>query len=269
MSTYLVGDIQGCLAPLQALLDEVRFNPKTDQLLCAGDLLNRGPDSLETMHFLMSLGGAVRSVLGNHDLHFLAIAFGNESEGIDAHLRPLLEAPDRDAICAWLRRCPLLIEDQAERYLLTHAGVPHIWSRQVTVSAARELEAVIQGDQADQYFAKIYGNKPHTWRDDLQGMKRLRAITNYFTRMRFINGAGRLNLKYSGDAKSLGGDYFPWYSRRHPSWDQYRFFFGHWAALNGITHQPQVIALDAGCVWGGCLRLCRLEDLRFFDYDCS
>lgn len=269
MATYFIGDIHGCLAPLKSLLAQVDFNPRQDRMLCAGDLINRGPESLETVRFLMGLGDAVLSVLGNHDLHFLALAHGNESEGLDASLRPLLEAPDRDAICTWLRQCPLLIEDQAANYLLTHAGVPHIWSRTQAIAAARELEAVIQGSEAAHYFAKMYGNKPHTWKDKLQGINRLRASTNYFTRMRFINAKGSLNFNHTGVASSLAGDYFPWYNMRHPSWGLRQFFFGHWAALGGVTQAENVVALDTGCVWGQCLRMCRLEGMQFFHSDCS
>lgn len=268
MTSYIVGDIQGCLDPLKRLLEQVRFDTANDKLICTGDLVNRGPESLKTLRFLTSLGESVESVLGNHDLHLLAVYYGGQPVRTGDSLNRLLTAPDCEALCAWLRQRPMLIVEDDSQYLVTHAGVPHIWDRQTTLACAAELEAMLRSETAPDYLRMMYGNEPDQWRHDLTGMGRLRLITNYFTRMRILNQDGRLALDYTGDPENIPASYFPWFNSRHPSWQGYRFFFGHWAALRGHCPQPDVYALDTGCVWGGRMRLCCLDSNEFFEQPC-
>ena len=268
MANYIVGDIQGCLDPLHRLLDQVRFNPTVDRLICTGDLINRGPKSLETLKFLRSLGGSAEAVLGNHDLHLLAIYYGNQPLKASDTLGGILAATDCAELCQWLRMRPLLIEDTGQRWLSTHAGLPHIWDRQTVTKCARELEAMIQGPNHVDYFQAMYGNKPAIWDQHSTGMDRLRVITNYLTRMRIINAEGRLQLQHKDKPVNLPSGYFPWFERRHADWQNYRFFFGHWASLEGKTNNDWAIALDAGCVWGGSMCLYRVEDDRKFFCEC-
>lgn len=269
MAHYLVGDIQGCLAPLQRLLDQVAFDPASDRLLCAGDLVNRGPDSLATLRFLKTLGDSVQAVLGNHDLHLLAIYYGGAPPNPSDTLSATLAAPDCDSLCEWLRQQPMLIENTKHRYLLVHAGIPHIWSRKTTLECAKELEQAIRGDDCSTYFQAMYGNQPTSWHADLSGTDRLRTITNYLSRMRVINAAGTLDLSYRGNLSGLPGGYFPWFARRHPDWQDYKVFFGHWAALNGNIPSTWAKGLDTACVWGGRMRFYRVKDGALFHSDCA
>lgn len=268
MVSYVVGDIQGCLQPLQQLLEKVRFDPAADRLICAGDLVNRGPQSLQTLRFLVSLGDSALAVLGNHDLHLLAIYYGQRPIKKDDSLDALLAAPDCEMLCQWLKNRPVLIENEEAGYLVTHAGIPHIWDRQTARQCAAELEAVLRGDGAENYFRFMAGNKPAQWHDELVGMDKLRIITNYFTRMRIINQNGRLELNYKGGLEAVPSPYFPWFNKRHASWQNDSFFFGHWSALAGQCPQTDVYALDTGCIWGGCLRLHCIESGEIFDQAC-
>lgn len=270
MSSYAVGDIQGCLDPLKRLLQMCDFDLKKDRLICVGDLVNRGRQSLETLRFLKSLGTSMTGVIGNHDLHLLAIHYGGHPPRPTDTLDDILKAPDREALCHWLASRPILIEDADQGYVFSHAGIPHIWDRKTTIACARELEAAIQNPQGQtDYFQKLYGDHPDLWDPQLTGMDRLKIITNYFTRMRLINLEGRLDLKYKGAPTHTSSGYFPWFERRHQDWADYRFFFGHWGALRGLTDKSWAIALDTGCVWGECLCAYRLEDGQRFYCTCD
>lgn len=262
MSRYIVGDLQGCLDPLRRLLDEVKFSTGSDQLLCVGDLINRGPQSADTLRFLKTLGGSAEAVLGNHDLHLLAVRYGNHSLGASDTLSDLLAAPDSDELCEWLRMRPMLIEDPDERYLVVHAGIPHVWDRATAIACARELETAIQGVNHTRYFQVMYGDHPTMWHQGLSGMERLRVITNYLSRMRIVDNEGRLELSYKDKPDKLPKGYFPWFERRHSDWQGYRFFFGHWASLEGKTTTDWAKALDTGYVWGRSMCLYCLEDKR-------
>ena len=267
MSTYAIGDLQGCLAPFDALLDEIRFNPDHDRLLLAGDLVNRGPDSLGALRRVHELRDNARVVLGNHDLHLLAVALGGHSPKRKDTLHDILDAPDHDRLIQWLRQQHLCVHDAGRNLVMAHAGLPHIWSVEQAVACAREVEAVIRDDQASEYFSQMYGNQPETWCDTLTGMDRWRVITNYFTRMRFIASDGRLELATKESADQAPEGYAPWFT--YPRQDDVKVVFGHWAALEGNTGSDRFIGLDTGCVWGGALTMMNLDTGEKIHCDCG
>lgn len=251
MASYAVGDIQGCLEPLKALLDKVSFS-STDTLWVAGDLVNRGPHSLETLRFIKSLGDQCKVVLGNHDLHLLALNSTDAQLKPSDTLFPIFAAHDRTPLLTWLQSQPMLHYDAALDTVMTHAGVPPCWNLQQAQTHAKALQDILQSDKATSFFATMYGNQPDLWHEHLTGMDRLRCITNYFTRMRFITPQGRLNLTYSGKPDSSTDEpssLLPWFDL--PSAVTSRQVFGHWAALQGETGKEHIINLDMGCVWGG------------------
>ena len=260
MATYIVGDLQGCLTSLQALLAHVGF-AKDDRLWCVGDLVNRGPASLATLRFCRDLGARFTTTLGNHDLHFLAMVYGGHPHLPGDTLQALLDAPDCTELAEWLRHQPLLVE--AQDHLLVHAGVPHIWDLATTRKNARLVEAAIRGAEHKAFFRKMYGNEPARWAEALTGMERLRAIVNYFTRMRLVDAGGGMEFAHKGGLEQTPTGYKPWFA--HPSQLSGTIVFGHWAALNGVAPHschPRTRAhgLDTGCVWGRALTAMRLED---------
>ena len=259
MAVFAVGDIQGCYDELRQALDAVAFDPAKDHLWCVGDLVNRGPKSLETLRFVRGLGSAAICVLGNHDLHLLALAAGNARHENEDSLKAVLDAPDRDELLHWLRYRPLAHHDPALDWLMVHAGLPPQWDLDTTLSCAREVEAVLRGDGHRDYFLQMYGNKPNRWDPALHGMERWRFITNCLTRLRFCGPDGRLALKEKGPPGSQKAGRLPWFE--HPqrvSRDQ-RIVFGHWSTL-GYAARHNVWALDTGCLWGGALTLLRLDE---------
>lgn len=267
MATYVVGDIQGCFKPLQCLLDSVAFDPARDRLWSVGDIVNRGPQSLETLRFLKQLGSSFRMVLGNHDLHLLAVAHGDKAIKKGDTLDDILIAPDRDELLDWLRHQPLLfIEDD---YVLVHAGIPHIWSIEKTAALAREVERILHGDRCREFFQHMYGNTPDRWSESLRGMDRLRVITNYLTRMRILTADGTLDLHYKGSADNVPAGFRPWFNY-YPvdATPQHQVLFGHWAALACQLNLPGMHALDSGCVWGKQLSMLRIDDQVRLQCDC-
>ncbi|HLV76496.1 MAG TPA: symmetrical bis(5'-nucleosyl)-tetraphosphatase [Marinobacter sp.] len=267
MTDYAIGDIQGCYQRLLDVLAKVDFSPSRDRLWVAGDLINRGPASLQTLRYLHRLGGSVRVVLGNHDLHLLAVALGGHNPKRKDTLHDILEAPDRDELIRWLRQQNLCLHDAARNLLMVHAGLPHIWSVEQAMTHAGEVEAVIRGEQAGEYFRGMYGNQPEGWCDTLVGMERWRVITNYFTRMRFIAPDGRLELTTKEAAEDAPPGYAPWFT--YPRRDDIRVVFGHWAALEGKTGRERYIGLDTGCVWGGALTMMNLDSGERIHCDCG
>ncbi len=278
MAVYAIGDVQGCYAELQLLVDKIGFQPGQDQLWFAGDLVNRGPDSLSVLRFVRDLGDDAITVLGNHDLHLLALAYGERQPNRSDTLQSVLDAPDRDVLIDWLRTQPLFY--QRDGFVMTHAGIPPIWSVDQTAALAREVEQILSGSGISAFLEVMYGNEPDLWRDDLRGGARLRTITNYLTRMRALEPGGRLNLKFKETLSELPEPCRPWFAyyaeedtarellgqslngdRNEPAIE---LLFGHWAALNGRTGLPFIHALDTGCVWGGALTAMRLQDRRRF-----
>lgn len=250
MPTYAVGDIQGCCDEFEELLDRLHFDPARDRLWLVGDLVNRGPRSLAVVRRVLALGDAVSVVLGNHDLHLMAIHYGGHPTKPGDTFTDILKADDLGEICAWMRQWPLLVVDEGLGYAMSHAGIPHIWTLAQAQALAHEVEQVIRGNDFREYFAHMYGNEPACWRDDLHGLDRWRAITNYFTRMRLMDENGCLDFAYKGDLQSIPLNWHPWYQLRARNPLPVRLIFGHWAALGGETSSPEIVALDTGCVWG-------------------
>ena len=269
MSTYAIGDIQGCYKPLRKLLDSVDFKPGKDQLWCVGDLINRGPRSLDTLRFLRDMGNNVTIVLGNHDLHFLAIHYGATLNRNKDTLQELLDAPDCAELSAWLRSKPLAhyecIETQQgpKNYLMVHAGIAPQWTIEKTLALAAEVELTLQGPHFLAFLENMYGDTPRRWKSKLAGYERLRVITNYLTRMRFCNEKGKLDLQVKEGLLFTPVGYKPWFEFEQLT-PAINILFGHWAALEGHTGNPNVFALDTGCVWGRELSMLRLEDHKLF-----
>jgi bis(5'-nucleosyl)-tetraphosphatase (symmetrical) len=272
MSTYAIGDIQGCYKELQQLLALINFDPKHDTLWCTGDLVNRGPQSLEVLRFFKSLGERAISVLGNHDLHLLVIAYGfTEYLNEDDTFNEILAAPDREELMEWLRHLPFLHHDAERDLTLIHAGLPPQWDLKLAIKNAREVESVLRGKRFKDYLAHLYGNKPRKWSSDLEGWDRMRFITNCFTRLRYCNAEGKLALKRKGSPSeelldNKEGDY-PWFMVPKRESRHHRIIFGHWSTL-GYRDDHSIYALDTGCLWGGSLTALRLEDRKVFCIDC-
>jgi len=272
MSTYVVGDIQGCLQPLECLLDAVDFTPGEDVLWSVGDLVNRGPDSLQVLRFLYRMRDDLVAVLGNHDLHLLAVAADVRAAAPNDTLDAILAAPDRDELLDWLARLPLI--HNGGGYTLVHAGIPPQWSLAQASHHAREVEEALRGPQRAAFLDAMYGNEPAQWSEHLHGMARLRLITNYLTRMRFCTAAGWLDLESKGPAPAPGvvspdGETpRAWFSHTARRTAGEIILFGHWASLEGRTGTPDAIALDTGCVWGGALSLYHLDSGRLTHCRC-
>ncbi|MFT4613917.1 MAG: bis(5'-nucleosyl)-tetraphosphatase (symmetrical) [Bacteroidia bacterium] len=267
MATYVVGDIQGCLEPLQHLLRKVKFKPGSDVLWTAGDLVNRGPACLETLRFIYGMRDSVVTVLGNHDLHLLALAAGVRKPGRSDTLDEILAAPDRDELLAWLVQQPLLHQEHG--FTLVHAGIPPQWSLKQAAKYAAEVEAVLRSPDCVTFLKSMYGNEPAIWSDDLKGMTRLRVITNYLTRMRYCSRKGWLDMESKGPAPgAVAKKVSAWFSHDNRATANDRILFGHWASLEGQTDTPNAIGLDTGCVWDGCLSLYHLEKGKWTRCQC-
>ena len=267
MAHYAVGDIQGCLDALQRLLEKAQFSEQ-DTLWCAGDLINRGPQSLETLRFIKNMGTRAVIVLGNHDLHLLACWYGARQPTRKDTFDEILTASDAAELIEWLRQQPLLHHDATLGYTMTHAGIPPIWTLSQARGYAKEVEAVLHCEQPEHFFHNMYGNIPDIWDEQLTGNTRLRVITNYLTRMRFCTSEGRLDFEAKDEPQYAPEGYAPWFSFDEHLCRTERLIFGHWAALMGKTGQDQFIGLDTGCVWGGQLTLLKLENRECICIDC-
>ncbi len=259
MPTYAIGDIQGCDQEFGQLLERIAFDPRADRLWLTGDLVNRGPRSLDVLRRVQALGDSVTMVLGNHDLHLLAAAHDRSALRPDDTLDDILSAPDRDELLGWLRRQPVLHTDTSLGWTMVHAGLAPQWDLPAASACARELEAALRdGHSARQLFAAMYGNRPDRWSDDLAGADRLRFITNCFTRLRFCHTDGRLDLRYKGTLADAPSDLVPWFRIPGRRSAGTRILFGHWSAL-GYYANEGVLGIDTGCVWGGRLCAVRLD----------
>ncbi len=258
MARYAIGDIQGCCEELKALLARCNFSADRDELWFVGDLVNRGPQSLETLRFVRALGSNATVVLGNHDLHLLALAFGSKRKHKDGDtLDAVLAAPDRDQLLEWLSGRPLAVFDEPRGDFLVHAGLVPAWSPRQAAKLAREVEAVLRED-ARTLFDAMYGNKPDAWSDSLRGMDRLRFVINVFTRMRFCTRDGAVDLKAKGAPGEPPDGLVPWFDAPARQSAQVRVVCGHWSML-GLLRRKDVLALDTGCVWGGALTAVDLD----------
>lgn len=268
MATYVIGDIQGCLDDLHRLLDVCRFDPAADRVWFTGDLVNRGPHSADTLRFVMALGVRAVTVLGNHDLHTLAVAHGTFRAHRNDTIDDILDAADRDDILDWLRTRPLLHNDAAHNVTLIHAGLPPQWDLATAQACAAEVEDMLRGRHYLDFLKVMYGNQPDTWDESLTGMDRLRFITNCFTRLRYCNAAGQLELAYKLAPGGQPKGYLPWFEIAGRKSTGTRVVFGHWSTL-GRLHTDNITSLDTGCLWGGKLTAWCIEDDRFIEVDCA
>ena len=260
MTTYAIGDIQGCYDELQALLDELKFDFRSDTLWLTGDLVNRGPRSVDVLRFIKSMGECAITVLGNHDLHLLAVAYGHEAGKKDDTLAPILEAPDRDELLHWVRTRPMLHHDEIRRLTLIHAGLAPQWTLQDAINCAREVEAMLSSDNFNEFLANMYGNQPEIWDNGLKYWDRLRFIVNCFTRLRYVNGKGKLKLKMKGAPGSQPAECVPWFQAPGRKTINDKILFGHWSTL-GFYNGDQVVGLDSGCLWGGRLTAVNIDQV--------
>jgi bis(5'-nucleosyl)-tetraphosphatase (symmetrical) len=250
MAIYAIGDLQGCYDEFQRLLDLIEFNPEKDKIWLAGDIVNRGPKSLEVLRFIKSLGTGAITVLGNHDLHLLALSQGNMRHYKHGSLSDILNAPDRDELIHWLRHRYVMYHHNEPAYSLLHAGLPPQWDIKTALLHARELEVVLQGAGFHDFCHEMYGNQPEQWSDDLTGIDRLRYITNCFTRLRYCTRDGRLAMREKGSPGSQKTGVIPWFEISDRASCNDRIIFGHWSTL-GYYNAYNVWAIDTGCLWGG------------------
>ena len=255
MALYLIGDVQGCDAALQRLLDKIGFSPSRDTLYLLGDLVNRGPQSDSVLRRVMGYGDAARSLLGNHDLSLLALAHGQRPPHRNDTMDQVLTAPDSGAMIDWLRRQRMAI--QAHGLLMVHGGVLPQWDVEQTLSLAGEVETALRGSGLVEFLAQMYGNRPARWSDDLVGADRLRVIVNALTRLRFCTPEGEMNLHASGGLRDAPPGTLAWFDVPGRKTAGTPIAFGHWSTL-GFVQRPDIIALDTGCVWGGALSALRL-----------
>ena len=256
MALYLIGDVQGCDAALGRLLDEIGFSPSRDLMVLLGDLVNRGPQSLAVLRRMMALGEAARCLLGNHDLHLLAVSQGVRKPHRSDTVGDILTSPDRAALLDWLRHRPMALQEAG--VLLVHAGVLPQWTAAKTLGLAAEVETVLRGGDWSVFMHQMYGNEPDVWSEGLQGFARLRVIVNALTRLRFCSAEGRMEFDIKdGAANAAPPGFMPWFDvpGRRTAADVVAF--GHWSTL-GWLNRPDLISLDTGCVWGGCLSAVRL-----------
>lgn len=279
MAIYAIGDLQGCYQDLQNLLEKLQFDKNSDTLWFVGDLVNRGPDSLATLRFVKKLGKAAIIVLGNHDLHLLAI-YHDLKKNKDSSIQQILDAPDCDELIHWLRQRPLLHHDNGLNFTLVHAGIYPLWNLKQANQYANELESVLKSDNYLEFLQHMYGNKPASWSEDLEGWDRLRFICNSFTRMRYVSQKAELDFEYNGVPGSQPDKLIPWYKLTERATKNNNIIFGHWSTLgffeydNNLEISPNVYATDTGCVWGGKLTALKIErektriETEYISIDC-
>ncbi|MEH6434635.1 symmetrical bis(5'-nucleosyl)-tetraphosphatase [Massilia sp. DD77] len=271
MKTYAIGDLQGCAHEAQLLLECIREHAKGDaRILFVGDLINRGPDSLTALRRMKALSeasdGRVEALLGNHDLHLIAVAVGAQRTSRSDTLDAILAAPDRDGLIDWLRRRPLALFVDA--HLLVHAGVAPQWDAAQTMALAGEVEAVLRGDGWIDFLRQMYGNEPNRWDDSLAGIDRLRCIVNALTRMRLCQPDGSMDFQHKESENGPeGSGLVPWFDLPQRRTQDVTVVFGHWSAL-GLVLRPNLVGLDSGCVWGGKLTAVCLDDRSLLQVDC-
>lgn len=261
MSLYAIGDIQGCHAEFCQLLELIGFSPSSDRLWLVGDLVNRGPDSLAVLREVKRLGEAAVTVLGNHDFHLLVVAAGHRRAHRSDTIAPILAAPDRDELLGWLRRRPLVVSE-GDR-VLVHAGLLPSWTAAIALGLSREVEAMLAGDRADEFLAALYGDEPHGWRQDLAGFDRLRVIVNACTRLRFCSADDVMEFGEKAGPHAAPTGFRPWFEHETRASAASTIVCGHWSTLE-LLLTPNLLMLDAGCLWGGTLTAIRLDDRRVY-----
>ena len=264
MSTYVIGDVQGCYDELMLLLKKIQFRHHRDTLISAGDLVNRGPKSLEVLRFVKSLDGHAKVILGNHDLYLIAVAFGLLPQNKTDTITPILQAHDKYELIDWLCRQKLLIVEN--NAIITHAGIAPIWSLSEAKRYAAEVEQVLQTEaKRTKFLRNLFGNSPAKWDESLIGVDRWSCIVNYFTRMRICDLKGTMNFDFTGELDNIPSGFDAWFAIPNSKIDpKYILIFGHWAALNGKTNSQAHIALDTGCVWGGKLSAYCIEAQKYY-----
>lgn len=269
MANYIVGDIQGCYRGLRKLLKKIKFDPTQDQLWAVGDLVARGDDSLSTLEYLYDLGDSFHTVLGNHDLHLLAIANGIRSAKPSDKLEPLLRSPALPRLVDWLRHQPLARRID-KRTLLVHAGLYPQWSLKRCEKLSEQVSKQLRSEHYVELLQQMYGNQPAQWSKELKGVERYRFVINACTRMRFLEHQQTLNFSAKESPEVAPSHVTPWFKVQNPKLKpKHSVIFGHWAALDGLQDNPNFIGLDTGYVWGGTLTALRLEDKQFFTYNKS
>ena len=269
MPIYAIGDVQGCFDDMQRLIEKINFDPALDSLWFCGDIINRGPNSLETIRYIKDLGDNAVTVLGNHDLHFLAVAYVTDKPSKHDTFSDILNAPDREDLVNWLRHQKLFHHDTELNISMVHAGVPAGWSIKDAVHHSSEMESVLQQDNPIEFFNHMYGNQPRTWNNALTGWDRYRFITNVFTRMRFCDEEGRPDFKYKNDIGTQPEHLTPWFMHQQRLTKNDEIIFGHWSTLTNITTE-NIYALDTGCLWGGQLTALKIEngDRKLIQVEC-
>ena len=272
MATYAIGDLQGCFDPLRRLLDYVDFQPGRDRLWFVGDMVNRGPQSLEVLRFVKGLGDAATTVLGNHDLHLVMQSEGYGKPNREDTLASILNAPDRDEFITWLRTQPLCISGDigGNHWLMVHAGLLPQWTTAKTLALGKEVSAALQADNYRDFLAHMWGSEPTRWSDDLAGWDRLRVIVNAMTRMRYLTDEGAMEFRAEGNkAPPARGpaNCRPWFDADGRKTRKLTVVCGHWSGL-GFVDRPDLLAIDTGCLWGGALTAVRLDDKRIFKLPC-
>jgi bis(5'-nucleosyl)-tetraphosphatase (symmetrical) len=266
MAVYAIGDVQGCQRELMTLLSLIDFNPDGDRLWFVGDLVNRGPASLATLRFVRDLGERALTMLGNHDLHLLAVAHGFARMRADDTLAEVIAAPDRDSLLEWLRHRSMLHVEA--NHVLVHAGLLPQWEVEKAKALAVEVEAELRGPRYREFLSHLYGSRPDRWSDGLRGIERLRVVVNAMTRLRFCTAEGVMEFSTKGETDAAPPGYFPWFEIPGRKSADHTVVCGHWSAL-GLRIAPNLIALDSGCVWGGVLSAIRLEDRRLYQVPCG
>lgn len=270
MTVYAVGDIQGCHDELQALLTKVAFNAEKDELWCVGDLVNRGPKSLETLLFLYEMHHCVKLVLGNHDLHLIACFYDHDRLKKHDTIQDIIHSKQGTTLINWLRQQPLVYYDPVRCIAMVHAGIPPLWTLEDSLMRSAEVEKALQSDKEISKFLKnMYSNDAVNWHESLKGQERLRVITNYLTRMRFCKLDGTIEFNSKEGVDSAPSGYMPWFEVPHRKMEGQDILFGHWAALEGHCNEPHVYALDTGCVWGGCLTMIDVETKQIYSTNCT
>jgi bis(5'-nucleosyl)-tetraphosphatase (symmetrical) len=274
MATYAIGDLQGCFAPLKKLIKKIDFDPKHDKLWFTGDIVNRGHDSLGTLRFVKEMveNKLAATVLGNHDLHLIAVASGIRELKSKDTFHDILEAHDLEELIVWLRQQPLLHTDIQHKYVMVHAGIAPHWSLVDAQHHNEEVIHVLRGKHYRKLLQHMYSEtsvSPRHWDTLLSKWERYRLIIDYFTRMRFCNAEGQLELKVKGNLKEQPSGYYPWFRVPDRVNTDLHIIFGHWASLKGKVEDEGIYALDTGCIWGNCLTAMRLEDQKIFSVPCE
>jgi bis(5'-nucleosyl)-tetraphosphatase (symmetrical) len=256
MATYAIGDIQGCYYAFQSLLERIGFDVKSDELWLVGDIVNRGSGSLEVLRWCFQHQEHLKIVLGNHDLHTIAVAHGIRPPNKSDTIQSILDAPDADDLLNWLRHQPLMVKNN--QYMMVHAGLLPQWQAEAAFGYAKEVETALQSNNYMDFLCNMYGNSPNIWMDDLTGFDRLRVITNAMTRIRVCAADGALDFNFKGELPDVPEGYVAWFDWPDRASDSQPIIFGHWSAL-GLQQRNNVFALDTGCLWGGALTAMCLE----------